>query len=106
MEGSPKVRCSIVGALPPSKMRLCCSVLTIFLLHSARFVSARWETGLDGELYGEIPRPTSEPLLYRDEFRYGAILMETRLGSQRNGTTRRDATLGARQVYDLLGVQI
>ena len=83
-------------------MRLCCSVLTVFLLHSARFVSARWETGLDGDLYGEIPRPTSEPLLYRDE---GAILMETRLGGQRNGAMRRDTSLGAPQVYDLLEVQ-
>ena len=84
-------------------MRLCCSVLTFFLLHSAKFVSARWETGLDGDLYGEIPRPTSEPLLYRD---LGVILMETRLGGQRNGTTRKDTSLGARQVYDYFEVQI
>ena len=81
-------------------MRLQFSILTFFLLHSARLVSARWETGLDGDLYGEIPRPTSEPLLYRDEVRHGAILMETQLGYERNGTTRRDTGLGSRQVGD------
>ena len=96
---SPPPDSSIFGT-PPSKMRLQFSILTLFLLHSARFVSARWETGLDGDLYGEIPRPTSEPLLYRDEFRHGAILMETQLGHERNGTTRRDTGLGSRQVGD------
>jgi len=86
-------------------MRLFFSLLTFSLLHSVRFVSARWETGLDGDLYGEIPRPTSEPLLYRDEFKSGAILMETKLGHPRNGTTQRDLALGARQVYDPPGAQ-
>jgi len=66
------------------------SVIALFLLHSPRFVSARGETELDG--------PTSEPLLYRDEFKHaGAILMETKLGHE---ATRRDTTLGARAVCD------
>ena len=74
--------------------------LTASLLHSVRFVSGRWETGLDGDLYGEIPRPTNEPLLYRDEFKHGAVLMDTRLGYERNVTSRRNLSLSARQVCD------
>ena len=65
------------------------------------------ETGLDGDFYGEIPRPTPtptpEPLLYRDEFKHGFILMETRLGYPSNVTSRRDLALGSRQVCDLPG---
>jgi len=86
-------------------MRLFCSVLTFSLFQNVGFVSGRWETGLDGDLYGEVPRPTTEPLLYRDEFKHGAVLMETRLGSPRNGTTRRDLALGSRQVCDPSGPQ-
>ena len=86
-------------------MRPFSSVLIFSLLHSIRFVTGHWETGLDGNLYGEIPRPTNQPLLYRD-INHGAVLMETSLGRERNGTTRRGLALGARQVYDLLEVQI
>ena len=82
-----------------------CSVLTLSLLHSVGFVTGHWEIGLDGGLYGETPRPTNEPLLYRDDFKHGAVLMETSLGYQRNGTTRRDLALGARQVHGPLKVQ-
>jgi len=74
-------------------------VFTFSLLYGVRFVSGRWQSGIDGDLYGEIPEPTPE-LLYRDESKHGAILMETSLGSPRNGTTRRDLKLGARQVCD------
>jgi hypothetical protein len=76
-------------------MRLFFPLLTFSLLHSLGLVSGR---RLDGD--GETPRPTPEPLLYRDEFKHGAILMETSLGSPRNGTSRRDLALGARQVCD------
>lgn len=87
-------------------MRLFSFVLTSSILRSVRFVSGRWETGLDGDLYGEIPRPTGEPLLYRDEFKRGAVLMETRVGYQRNVTSRRDLSLSSRQVCDYpLGAQ-
>ena len=81
------------------------SVLTFSLFHSVGFVTGHWETGLDGDLYGEIPRPTNQPLLYRD-INHGAVLMETSLGHERNGTTRRNLALGARQVYDLLEAQM
>ena len=84
-------------------MRLLSFVLTFWLLHSVESVSARWETGLDGDLYGEIPRPTSEPLLYRDESKHLAIPMKTRPGSQRNETSRRHLGLDERQVCDFLG---
>ena len=83
-------------------MRLLYSALAFSLLYSVGSVSASWETGLDGDLYGEIPRPTSEPLVYRDEFGRRAILMETRPGSQRNETSRRHLGLDERQVCDLL----
>jgi len=84
-------------------MRLLSFVLSFWLLRSVGSVSARWETGLDGDLYGEIPRPTLEPLLYRDEYKHQDILMETRLGYQRNRTSRRNLALGERQVCDPLG---
>ena len=81
----------------PPKMRPFSSLLTFSLLHSVLLVSGRWETG---DLDGDIPRPTPDPLLYRDDFKHGAILMETRPGRERNGTARRDLTLGPRQVWD------
>ena len=63
------------------------------------------ENGSDGDLYGEILRPTPTPtpeiLLYRDEFKNGSILMETRLGYPSNGTSRKDLALGLRQVCHL-----
>jgi len=80
-------------------MRTPSLVFTFSLLYGVRFVSGRWESGIDGDLYGEIPEPTPE-LLYRDGSKHGAVLMETNLGSPRNRTTRRDLKLGARQVYD------
>ena len=86
-------------------MRPFSSVLAFSLLHSVGVVIGHWETGLDGDLYGEISRPTNQPLLYRD-LNHGAVLMETGLGYLRNGTTRRDLALGARQVYDTLEVPI
>ena len=49
--------------------------------------------------YEEVPEPT-EPLLYRDELTRGSILIETKLGHQRNGTRRRDTGLGERSVCD------
>ena len=81
-------------------MSLFSSLLTFSLLHSVLLVSGRWGTGLEGDLYGEIPRPTPDPLLYRDDFKHGSILMETRPGRERNGTARRDLTLGPRAVCD------
>jgi hypothetical protein len=78
-------------------MGLFSSLLTLSLLHYVVLVSGRWETGLD---YGEIPGPTPEPLLYRDESELGGILMEISLGGERHGTARRDLALGARQVWD------
>lgn len=88
-------------------MRSFSSALTFFLVHSIRivFVTGHWETGLDGDLYGEAPRPTNEPLLYRG-FNHGAVLMETNLGHQRNVTARRNLVLGARQVCCPHEVQI
>ena len=79
-------------------MRLLFSLTTFSLLHSLGSVSGRWEPGLDEDQYAEIPRPTPDPLLYQDKFAHGPILMETRLGSPRNGTSPRDLALGARQV--------
>ena len=84
-------------------MRLSSSLFTFSLLHSVRLASGREEIGLYGGLYGEIPRPTPEPLRSRDEFKHGAVLMETRLGYRRNGTSGRNFALGARQVCDLPG---
>ena len=89
------------GTGPPYQMRLFSSLLTFSLLHSDGLVSGRGEIGLDGDLYREIPRPTPEPLLFRDEFKHGAVLMETRLGYRRDETSRRNFALGARQVCDL-----
>ena len=100
-----KLKSRTNGTHLPSKMRPPSSVLTFSLLHGVGFVTGHWETGLDGDLYGEIPRPTNQPLLYRG-LNHGAVLMETGLGYPRNGTTRRDLALGARQVYDTLEVQI
>ncbi len=74
------------------------SVLTFSLLHGVRFVTGGWETGLDGDLYGETPRPTSEPLVHRDDLSIGSVLMETSLGHERNITKRGLLTLNARQV--------
>ena len=86
-------------------MRLSSSLFALSLLHSVRLASGREEIGLYGDLYGEIPRPTSEPLLSRDVFKHGAVLMETRLGYRRNGTSSRNFALGARQVCDLPGAR-
>jgi len=74
--------------------------LTFFPLQSLGFVSGRWETGLDEDQYGNLPKPTPEPVLYQDEIRHGPILMEIRPGHLRNGTSRNDLALGARQVCD------
>jgi hypothetical protein len=84
-------------------MRLVSPLLSLSLLHSVGSVSARWEAGLDGDLYGEIPNPTPAPLLDQDRFKHGSILMETSLGHRRNETSRRDLALGARAVCGLLG---
>jgi hypothetical protein len=79
-------------------MRPFSSLLTFSLLHGVGLVSSRWEIGLDGDLNGEIPRPTSEPLLYQREFNHGSTLMETSLGYPRSGLSRSSFALGARQV--------
>ncbi len=83
-------------------MKLYPSLLTFSLLHSIGLASGRVEIRVDRELYGELPKPTPEPLLSRDELKRGAILMETRLGYPPNGTSRRNFALGARQVCDHL----
>jgi len=71
-----------------------------FLTFSLGLVSGRREAGLDEVQYGDLPRPTPEPVLYQDEFRHGPILKEFRPGHLRNGTSRNDLALGARQVCD------
>ena len=81
-------------------MRSFSSVLTSSLLCGVGFVIGGWETGLDGDLYGETPRPTGEPLLYRDDLKIGFVLMETGLGHSRNITELGLLTLHARQVDD------
>jgi len=78
-------------------MKLFSSLLTFSLLFNVR-VSCRGEIGSDRDPYGEAPRPTSEPLSNRDGLKHGTVLMETRLGYQRGGTSRRNFALGARQV--------
>jgi hypothetical protein len=84
-------------------MRLFSSLLTFSLLHSVGLVSGR-DVDADGlDWDAEIPRPTPEPLLYRDEFKRGPLLMETNLGYPRNGTLRREHALGARGVCDRHG---
>ena len=98
----PAIQVKDIGESGSSSLE-CSFVLTFWLLYRVGSVSARWETGLDGDLNGEIPTPTSEPLLYREEFKHRAILMKTRLGHQRNVTSRRNLGLDERQVCDPLG---
>ena len=86
-------------------MKLFSSLLTFFFLHSEGLAFSREKIGLDGDLYGDIPRPTPEPLLSRDKFKHGAVLMETRFGYRRHETSRRNFALGARQVCDLPGAR-
>ena len=83
-------------------MKLYPSLLTFSLLHSIGLASGCEEIRVDGELHGTIPKPTPEPFLSRDECKRGTVLMETRLGYQRSGTSRRNFALGARQVCDPL----
>ena len=82
-------------------MRLFSSLLTFSLLHGIGLASGREEVGLDRNLNEEISRPTPEPLLFRGEVKHGVVLMETKLGYQRGGISRRNFALGARQVCDL-----
>jgi hypothetical protein len=88
---------------PQLKMKLFTFLLTFSFLHSVGLVSGR-DADADGlDWDAGIPRPTPEPLLYREEFKRGPLLMETNLGYPRNGTSRRDLALGARQVCDRHG---
>ena len=76
-------------------MRLSSSVLTFSFIHSVGLVSSRWEAGLygdlGGEIDGEVPKPTPDLILHRDEFKHGAVLMETSLGHEHNWTRGPDS---------------